>query len=104
MAAGKKPKLSTQITSRPTIAKLYACATLDDVKDWLSCQDAAACRIELLAAVKKLLSYQNAPQWNQLVLVCEALALVGWGKAQPLEAYCGKSLSGSWETGLRNAQ
>lgn len=83
---------------------LFKCNSLDDIKRWLEKADDNA----LLAEFKKLKNYQNAAEWNQLVLACEAITMRGWDTPpfnthEPVEADCYKGMSGSWETVLRNA-
>jgi hypothetical protein len=81
---------------------LYDCNSLDDIKNWLKRDDARQAEF-LLAEFRRLQNYQNAVEWNQLVLLCEAITMRGWGDLEPVEAYCGKGLSGSWETSLMNS-
>lgn len=86
---------------------LTNCVSLDDVKNWLAKQtDNGA---SLLAEFERLKSYQNAVEWNQLVLACEAITMRGWdlppfNTHEPVQAFCGKGVSGSWETALFNSQ
>jgi hypothetical protein len=82
---------------------LYNCTSLDDIKSWLKKDDAKQSEF-LLGEFTRLQNYQNAVEWNQLVLVCEAITMSGWGDLEPVEAYCGKGMSGSWETSLMNAE
>lgn len=53
---------------------------------------------QLLAEFNRLKDYKNAVEWSQLVTICEAITLQDyWQKfdLEPIEAYCGKSISGS---------
>jgi hypothetical protein len=88
---------------------LYDCNSLDDIKNWLKVADLPAKNGEFLlfAEFERLKNYQNALEWNQLVLVCEAINILGWHRfvgQEPVEADCYKGMSGSWETVLRDAQ
>ncbi len=49
-----------------------------------------------------LVEYRNARDWNQLVRVCEALAIVGWGDVEPIDARAEKWLNGAFYTELQN--
>ncbi len=40
----------------------------------------------LLAEFFRVAVYNNAEEWNRAVRLCEALAIVGWGDCEPLEA------------------
>lgn len=80
----------------------YQCESIESIENWL--KDNANQADWLASEFNRLKNYQNAVEWNQLVLVCEALTLHRWGDLEPVEAYCGKSISGSWDTALFNAQ
>lgn len=85
--------------------ELYKIADLNEIKQWLESQDESI-QSQLLAEFNKLKDYKNAVEWNQLVTVCEAISILDiWHKLDlaPQEAYCGKGMSGSWETALYNA-
>jgi hypothetical protein len=86
---------------------LYNCVSIADIKNWLEKADLKAKNAEflLLAEFERLKNYQNALEWNQLVILCEAIALQDcWGDLEPVDAYCGKGMSGSWETSLMNSR
>lgn len=59
---------------------------------------------ELLAVFDRYQGYRSAGQWNELVRVCEALAVVGWGEREPVEAFAERWINGSFYTQLRNRQ
>lgn len=42
--------------------------------------------------------YENAEQWNKAVRLCEALAIVGWGDHEPVQAEPGVFWNGNPET------
>ena len=85
--------------------QLYKLTELNHIQQWLSAQDDNF-TAQLLAEFNRLKDYKNALEWNQLVMVCEAITLQEfWHKLdlEPQEAFCGKGLSGSWETALYDA-
>ncbi|WP_338552832.1 hypothetical protein [Paenibacillus sp. KS-LC4] len=56
----------------------------------------------LIAEYHRLFHYANIKQWNELVRVCEALAIIGWGSSlTPVEAVADKWINGSYYTELR---
>ncbi|WP_306206281.1 hypothetical protein [Actinoplanes sp. RD1] len=59
---------------------------------------------DLLAAFDRYRDYRTAAEWNGLVRVCEALAVVGWGEREPVEAFAERWINGSFYTQLRNRQ
>ncbi|WP_305789249.1 hypothetical protein [Symbioplanes lichenis] len=59
---------------------------------------------ELLAAFDRYREYRTAAEWNGLVRVCEALAVVGWGEREPVEAFAERWINGAFYTQLRNRQ
>ncbi len=86
---------------------LYRCESLNDIKNWLKSDDTTQSEW-LKNELNRLQNYQNAVEWNKLVLLCEAITIRGWSnvlfdKMTPVEAYCGKGLSGSFETSLMTA-
>ena len=86
---------------------LFICSSLEDIKHWLTQQTDNG--LSLLAAFERLKNYQNAVEWNQLVMVCEAITIWGWhtppfNHLVPVEANCGEGLSGSFGTALYESQ
>jgi hypothetical protein len=84
---------------------LYHCKTLEELHLWLSTAGQGKATW-LLSELDRLINYQNAIEWNQLVLVCEAIAVHGWllppfDQRTPVEAVCYKGMSGSFETALK---
>ena len=61
-------------------------------------------RATLLAEYDRLLRYRNIAEWNELVRVCEALAIVGWGEREAVEALAERWVNGSWYTTLRTRE
>lgn len=78
--------------------------TLEQLKQRLLQAGHEAIRPELLREFFSLVEYRNARQWNRLVRVCEALAIVGWGECEPVEASADKWIDGQYFTKLSNAQ
>ncbi|MFI5937621.1 hypothetical protein [Actinoplanes sp. NPDC051494] len=56
----------------------------------------------LLAEFDRLRDYRTASGWNELVRVCEALAVAGWGDRAPVEAVAERWIDGSFYTELRD--
>ena len=85
----------------------YQCESLASIKNWL--KDNTNHTDWLASEFNRLKNYQNALEWNQLVLVCEAITIWGWhtppfNHLVPVEANCGKGISGSFETALYDAK
>jgi hypothetical protein len=68
------------------LSKLLDTESLDELKRRLAATDAGGARQALLTEYQRLFTYRNIVEWNALVRVCEALALLGWGDAEPAEA------------------
>ncbi len=86
--------------------EFYKLSELSEIKQWLESQDESI-QTQLLAEFIRLKDYKNAVEWNHLVTICEAITLLDiWQKfdLEPVEAYCGKGMSGSWETALIEAK
>lgn len=59
-------------------------------------------RTLLIAEYHRLFHYTNIIEWNELVRVCEALAITGWGQDMtPVEAIAEKWINGAYYTELR---
>lgn len=78
--------------------------TLEQLNRQLAKAGHDAVRPDLLNEFFSLVEYRNALQWNRLVRVCESLAIVGWGKCEPVEASADKWINGQYFTKLSNAQ
>lgn len=70
-------------------------SSLADLADTLVRRNADEARSELLRAFTSLAEYRNADEWNLAVRVCEALAIVGWGDREPVEAVRRMSFNGN---------
>lgn len=82
------------------IARLLETASIGELKQRLDTAQPDLVRPTLLAEFDRLVRYRNIEEWNALVRVCEALALVGWGERQPVEALAERWVNGSWYTTL----
>ena len=85
----------------------YQCESLASIKNWL--KDNTNHTDWLASEFNRLKNYQNALEWNQLVLVCEAITIWGWhtppfNHLVPVEANRGEGLSGSFGTALYESQ
>lgn len=86
------------------IARLLEAASGAELKERLGAEPASVVRPALLAEYDRLFRYRNIEEWNALVRVCEALALVGWGERRPVEALAERWVNGSWYTTLRTRE
>ncbi len=79
--------------------KIFDTADLKELRGYLSArQDAEEMRRQLLAAFMEYSQYRNALEWNTAVRICEALAIIGWGTHEPVEAIKGVYFNGNPET------
>ncbi|CAG0934086.1 hypothetical protein PLCT1_02592 [Planctomycetaceae bacterium] len=84
------------------LASIHKTDSLGKLHQYLKAQDVTKLRPLLIAEYRRLSRYQNIKEWNELVRVCEALAIVGWGKEPAVDARAEKWINGSWYTYLRN--
>lgn len=82
--------------------EIYNIETIKELSAYLSKQDKETARNWLLNQFDKLCHYSNIKEWNQLVRVCEALRIIGWGDREPLEANAARWINGSYYTSLMN--
>ncbi|MEZ4921405.1 MAG: hypothetical protein R2792_20085 [Saprospiraceae bacterium] len=83
--------------------ELYNIDDLDKMVAFLKRHDDLdALRKTLLTEFLKYADYKNGTEWNRAVTLCECLALIGWGKHEPLEATRGMFFNGSPTTTFLN--
>lgn len=82
--------------------ELYRIETLDGLATWLAELPTAEVRKTLVSEFLGLCRYRDASEWNRAVRVCEALAIVGWGECEPVEAIASVFWSGNPETFFQN--
>lgn len=70
---------------------IFAIGTLEELRQHLDSSAGRRLRGALLREFWKVCRYSNAEEWNRAVRICEALAIVGWGDCEPVEAYCGEN-------------
>lgn len=85
------------------VEELFALDTVDDLRGWILAHESEWMRDALLTEFARLRNYRNAAEWNRLVRVCEALALIGWGDSTPVEANADRWINGSMYTKLMTA-
>ncbi|WP_028588997.1 hypothetical protein [Paenibacillus massiliensis] len=70
------------------IKSIVATDTLEELtKQIQAASDVNELRTQLIAEYHRLFHYTNIIEWNELVRVCEALAITGWGQdLTPAEA------------------
>ena len=79
--------------------KVFEIERLADLREYLSAKaDVEALRMQLFAGFQKYSQYRNAREWNAAVRICEALAVIGWGQHEPVEAIRGIYVNGNPET------
>lgn len=62
------------------MTEIYNINNLDELSIYLKGKDREQARIWLLSQFDILYDYKNIKEWNELVRVCEALRIVGWGE------------------------
>ena len=60
--------------------------------------DKESMREQLFSDFLKYARYRNAEEWNNAVRICEALAIIGWGNHEPVEAIRGIYFNGNPNT------
>lgn len=81
------------------ITEIFKISDLEGLRTFLfGKHDRNAIREQLYDCFLKYSKYSNAVEWNYAVRICEALAIVGWGKHEPLEAIRGQWFNGNPET------
>lgn len=79
--------------------KIFEAATITELQEYLSgIPDVDDFREQLHIKFLKHSQYSDAREWNVAVRICEALAIVGWGKHEPIEAVRGTYFNGNPET------
>lgn len=69
---------------------IFTIGTLDALRRQLDSAAGRRQRGSLLREFWKVCRYTNAAEWNRAVRLCEALAIVGWGECEPVEACSGE--------------
>ena len=82
--------------------EIYKLETIDELKKYINAVSVDKLRTSLLTEFNQLVNYKNIKEWNELVRVCEALSITGWGNNEPFEATADKWVNGAFYTELRN--
>lgn len=83
--------------------RIFETESLDELRKHLLQQsDTERLREQLYAEFLKHSQYSNASEWNTAVRICEALAIIGWGKHEPVEAIRGAYFNGNPNTYFAN--
>lgn len=82
--------------------EIFEIESLDDLETFLGDQGHEDARAWLAEEFFKVCEYKNAGDWNRLVRLCEALAIVGWGDLEPVQAVRGTFFNGNPETRIYN--
>lgn len=80
-------------------SQIYDIADLQQLKEYLAAlADHDSVRTYLFDEFLKYSRYRNAAEWNMAVRICECLAIVGWGRHEPVEAVRGTYFNGNPNT------
>ena len=83
--------------------KIFLPSSLEELREYLSkVPDGETLREQLYAEFLRYARYSNVTEWNAAVRICEALAIIGWGRHEPLEAIRTTWVNGNPETFFRN--
>jgi hypothetical protein len=74
------------MSERVTVDLIMTLVTLDELGEFLQSQPVDSVRTELLHILDGLLEYEDANQWATAVRICEALAIIGWGAREQVDA------------------
>lgn len=75
--------------------KLFHLDSTEELREWARAHDDDVTRKALLTEFSQLRDYTDATEWNRLVRVCEALAILGWGAELPVEAVAERWIDGA---------
>lgn len=79
--------------------RIFEISGLEELRAYLSdLPDRYAVREKLYAEFLRYSRYRNVEEWNSAVRICEALAIIGWGTHEPVEAIRGIWFNGNPET------
>lgn len=79
--------------------KIFEIATITELHEYLSgIPNLDDFREQLHIEFLKYSQYSDAREWNVAVRICEALAIIGWGTHEPVEAVRGTYFNGNPET------
>lgn len=79
--------------------KIFEIASISELREYLlGVPNIDDFREQLHNEFLKYSQYSDVGEWNLAVRICEALAIVGWGKHEPIEAVRGAYFNGNPET------
>lgn len=82
-----------------SIDQLLEITDIARLRQYLSgAENADRLRTQLYAGFLRYSCYRNVREWNIAVRLCEALAIIGWGQLEPLEAVRSTYFNGNPET------
>jgi hypothetical protein len=82
---------------RDAIADIMSLESIDELTSFLQSQPIAKIRRELVDRFDAVFEYVDADEWATGVRICEALAIVGWGSREQVDAISGFN-GDAWET------
>lgn len=82
---------------------IFAKTTIEELREYLAGQsDISDLRKQLYDCFRKHSHYRNVSEWNTAVRLCEALAIIGWGEYEPVEAIRSTYFNGNPNTYFLN--
>lgn len=79
--------------------EIFEISGIEELRVFLSgLPDGDSLREQLYGEFLKFSQYNNVAEWNAAVRICEALAIIGWGRHEPVEAIRGRWFNGNPET------
>lgn len=82
---------------RDTISTIMSFDALDTLASFLQSQPVSSVQSELLHRFDAMFEYVDANEWATAVRICEALAIIGWGSREQVDAIS-RFNGDAWET------
>jgi len=82
--------------------EIFTLESLADLATFLETKPTRRTQKQLAKLFFRYALYENAEQWNKAVRLCEALAIVGWGDYEPVQAERGQAWNGNPATTFFN--
>ena len=82
---------------RDCIEAILSLETIDELASFLQSHPVAQVRRELLDGFDARCEYVDANEWATAVRICEALAIIGWGPREQVDAISGFN-GDCWQT------
>ena len=82
--------------------EIYQLDTIEEIEKFVNQQNVTGLRNALFEELDRIIDYKNIAEWNKIVRIFEALAIIGWGEREPLEAFANKWINGAFYTVIQN--